>query len=149
MNDGAEREEVEVTNGRASGRECLCHFGGIILRLNKPWERKATESGTYSCIYPPAMSRNDIDVFHIFQALPRSHFGEPVTVVEMAASTRRRGTLGRWPTTAGAAAMGIFAFLGIIHSAKGAILQICFLNLHFLRQGVKPVSHLPPFRPLL
>ena len=90
------------------------------------------------------MSRNDIDVFHIFQALPPSHFGEPVTDVEMAASTRRRGTLGRWPTTAGAAAMGIFAFLGIIHSAKGAILLICFLNVHFLRQGVKPVSRFAP-----
>ena len=79
------------------------------------------------------MSRNDIDMFHVFQAreereeacgvscLRPSHFGEPFTIVGMASSTRRR-TLGRWPSAAtlvGSAALGILALLGNIHSAKG------------------------------
>ena len=73
------------------------------------------------------MSRSDMDNFHLFQALPPSRFGEPSTVVAMAASARRRGGRGRWPIgatrAAGRAALGTLVLLGIIHSAKGKIVN--------------------------
>ena len=81
-----------------------------------------------------AMSPDDIVIFHVFQAREVLPPSDTLTVpfwreVGMAASTRGRGSLGRWPTGAtmvGTAALGILALLGSIHSAKGASFVYCF-----------------------